>query len=102
MKRILRALYHFTKLSLIPLCLVLIFVYAMLQGGFVSWFLFYSIIPIGLYSLLLPFYALRNAEVKRITNQDEYVAGEPFLSTITIKRSFPFPLKSEAKAVLGR
>ncbi|MBE7095127.1 DUF58 domain-containing protein [Bacillus cereus] len=92
MKRILRALYRFTKLSLIPLCLVLTFVYAMLQGGFVSWFLFYSAIPIGLYSLLLPFFALRNAEVKRITNQDEYVAGEPFLSTITIKRSFPFPL----------
>ncbi|WP_263704879.1 DUF58 domain-containing protein [Bacillus thuringiensis] len=92
MKRILRALYHFTKLSLIPFCLVLAFVYAMLQGGFVSWFLFYSMIPIGLYSLLLPFYSLRNAEVNRITNQDEYVAGEPFVSTITIKRSFPFPL----------
>ncbi len=41
---------------------------------------------------ITPFYALRNAEVKRITNQDEYAAGEPFLSTITIKRSFPFPL----------
>lgn len=40
--------------------------------------LFYSTIPIGLYSLLLPFYALRNAEVIRITNQDEYAAGEPF------------------------
>ncbi|RAS91557.1 hypothetical protein A6E27_08265 [Bacillus cereus] len=92
MKRILRSIYHFTKLLLIPLCLVLTFVYAMLQGGFVSWFLFYSTIPIGLYSLLLPFYALRNAEVIRITNQDEYAAGEPFLSTITIKRRFPFPL----------
>ncbi|MGG2933171.1 DUF58 domain-containing protein [Bacillus pacificus] len=92
MKRILRSIYHFTKLLLIPLCLVLTFVYAMLQGGFVSWFLFYSTIPIGLYSLLLPFYALRNAEVIRITNQDEYTAGEPFLSTITIKRRFPFPL----------
>ncbi|EJR56135.1 hypothetical protein IIM_01227 [Bacillus cereus VD107] len=92
MKRLLRALYHVTKLLLIPLCLVLTFVYAMLQGGFVSWFLFYSTIPIGLYSLLLPFYALRDAEVKRITNQNEYVAGEQFLSTITIKRKFPFPL----------
>ena len=92
MKRLLRALYHVTKLLLIPLCLVLTFVYAMLQGGFVSWFLFYSTIPIGLYSLLLPFFALREAEVKRITNQNEYAAGEPFLSTITIKRKFPFPL----------
>lgn len=92
MKRLLRALYHVTKLLLIPLCVVLTFVYAMLQGGFVSWFLFYSTIPIGLYSLLLPFYALRDAEVKRTTNQNEYVAGEQFLSTITIKRKFPFPL----------
>ncbi|MFF1993045.1 DUF58 domain-containing protein [Bacillus mycoides] len=92
MKRLLRALYHVTKLLLISLCLVLTFVYAMLQGGFVSWFLFYSTIPIGLYSLLLPFYALRDAEVKRITNQNEYAAGEQFLSTITIKRKFPFPL----------
>lgn len=92
MKRLLRALYHVTKLLLIPLCLVLTFVYTMLQGGFVSWFLFYSTIPIGLYSLLLPFYALRDAEVKRITNQNEYAAGEQFLSTITIKRKFPFPL----------
>ena len=92
MKRLLRVLYHVTKLLLIPLFLVLTFVYAMLQGGFVSWFLFYSTIPIGLYSLLLPFYALRDAEVKRITNKNEYVAGEPFLSTITIKRKFPFPI----------
>ncbi len=92
MKRLLRALYHVTKLSLIPLCVVLTFVYAMLQGGFVSWFLFYSTIPIGLYSLLLPFYALRDAEVKRITNQNKYATGEQFVSTITIKRKFPFPL----------
>ncbi|WP_242218603.1 DUF58 domain-containing protein [Bacillus cereus group sp. BfR-BA-01380] len=92
MKRLLRALYHVTKLLLVPLCLVLTFVYAMLQGGFVSWFLFYSTVPFGLYSLLLPFYSLRDAEVRRITNQKEYLAGEQFLSTITIKRKLPFPL----------
>ncbi|MEJ9132012.1 DUF58 domain-containing protein, partial [Bacillus thuringiensis] len=92
MKRILRALYHVTKLLLLPLCLVLTFVYAMFQGGFVSWFLFYSTIPIALYSLLLPFYAFRDAEVRRITNQNGYVVGEQFISTITIKRKFPFPL----------
>ena len=39
-----------------------------------------------------PFYALRDAEVKRITNQNGYVVGEQFVSTITIKRKFPFPL----------
>ena len=87
MKRTLRALYHVTKLLLIPLCLVLTFVYAMLQGGFVSWFLFYSMVPIGLYSLL-PLLRFTGAEVKRITNQNDYVAGERFVSTITIKENF--------------
>ena len=91
MKRTLRALYHVTKLLLIPLCLVLTFVYAMLQGGFVSWFYFtvwFLLVFIHFYSLL----RFTGAEVKRITNQNDYVAGEPFLSTITIKRKFPFPL----------
>ncbi|HDX9590487.1 TPA: DUF58 domain-containing protein [Bacillus pseudomycoides] len=92
MKRLLRVFYLVSKLLLIPLCLVLTFVYAMLQGGFVSWFLFYSMVPLCFYSLLLPFYALRDAEVKRITNQKEYVAGEQFISTITINRKSPFPL----------
>lgn len=38
-----------------------------------------------------PFYALRGAEVKRITNQNDYVAGERFVSTITIKENFLSP-----------
>ncbi|MGG2015212.1 DUF58 domain-containing protein [Bacillus sp. S10(2024)] len=92
MKRVLGTVYHVAKLLLIPLCLVLTFVYAMLQGGFVSWFLFYSTIPFWLYSLLLPFFALRDVEVSRITNQKEYMAGEVFISTITIKRKLPFPI----------
>ena len=49
--------------------------------------LFYSMVPIGLYSLLLPS-TLYGAEVKRITNQNDYVAGERFVSTITIKENF--------------
>ncbi|MEI4828232.1 DUF58 domain-containing protein [Bacillus sp. FJAT-53711] len=92
MKQILRSIYNVGKLLLIPVSLVLTFVYAMLQGGFVSWFLFYSIVPFGFYSLLLPFFALRDAEVRRITNQKEYIAGEQFRSTIIIERKIPFPL----------
>ena len=53
--------------------------------------LFYSIIPIALYSLLL-LLRFTDAEVKRITNQNGYVVGEQFVSTITIKRKLPFPL----------
>ncbi|MGF9966832.1 DUF58 domain-containing protein [Bacillus rhizoplanae] len=92
MKQLLRAVYNIGKLMLIPLLLVLTFLYAMMHGGFVSWFLFYSITPFTCYSLLLPFYALRDAKVRRITNQKEYMAGEQFRSTIIIERKIPFPL----------
>ncbi|MFJ8529996.1 DUF58 domain-containing protein [Bacillus sp. NPDC094106] len=92
MKQLLRAVHNVGKISLIVLFIALTFIYTMLQGKFVSWFLFYSFIPFGLYSLLLPFCALWNAEVRRITNQKEYTAGQQFLGTITIKRKIPFPL----------
>lgn len=92
MKQLLRAVHNVGKMSLIVLFIALTFIYTMLQGEFVSWFLFYSFIPFGLYSLLLPFCALWNAEVRRITNQKEYTAGQQFLGTITIKRKIPFPL----------
>ncbi|PGA73833.1 DUF58 domain-containing protein [Bacillus pseudomycoides] len=92
MKQLLRNGRHAGKLSLLALFIALTFVYTMLQGEFVSWFLFYTFSPFGLYSLLLPFCALWNAEVKRITNQKEFTAGQQFLCTITIKRKIPFPL----------
>ncbi|WP_410983341.1 DUF58 domain-containing protein [Bacillus cereus] len=92
MKQLLRTVHNIGKLSLIVLFIASTFIYTMLQGEFVSWFLFYSFIPFGLYSLLLPFCALWNADVRRITNQKEYTAGQQFLGTITIKRKIPFPL----------
>ena len=63
----------------------------MFQGGFVSWFYFTAQFPL-LFIHYYSFYALRDAEVKRTTNQNGYVVGEQFVSTITIKRKFPFPL----------
>ncbi|PFE05277.1 DUF58 domain-containing protein [Bacillus cereus] len=92
MKQLLRAAHNVGKISSIVLFVALTFIYAMLQGEFVSWFLFYSFIPFSLYSLLLPFCALWNTEVRRITNQKEYTAGQQFVGTITIKRKIPFPL----------
>ncbi len=37
----------------------------MFQGGFVSWFIFYSFIPFALYSILLSFYPLSEMKVSR-------------------------------------
>ncbi|PMC33923.1 DUF58 domain-containing protein [Bacillus sp. UMB0899] len=68
------------------------FSYAMFQGGFVSWFLFYSFLPFAIYSFLLMIYPIRSFNVTRRINQDQFSVGQRLIGTITVKRSFPFPL----------
>lgn len=92
MRKLLRKLREMGKLTTIFLLVIVTFVYAMFQGGFVSWFLFYSFIPFGLYSLFLSFYSLKDFTITRTINATEYVAGEKFEATIVIRRKFPFPL----------
>ena len=68
------------------------YAYAMFQGGFVSWFLFYSFLPISIYSLLIAIYPIRTFQVTRSINQEQFLVGEKLIGTITIKRNVPFPL----------
>lgn len=69
----------------------LVFTYAMFQGGFVSWFLFYSFLPFAVYSILLFFYPMR-FQIERILPSKVYSAGESIDVTLTLTRKFPFPL----------
>ncbi|QGQ44124.1 DUF58 domain-containing protein [Metabacillus sediminilitoris] len=68
------------------------FSYAMFQGGFVSWFLFYSFSPFAIYSLLLLIYPIGQFQVTRIINQEQFTVGQQLIGTITVKRKVPFPL----------
>lgn len=68
------------------------FVYAMFQGGFVSWFLFYLIVPLSLYSLLLFFYPLSKLEAERIIETRKVYSGGRFSATIKVTRNNRFPL----------
>lgn len=67
------------------------FAYAMFQGGFVSWFLFYSFLPFALYSILLFFYPM-NFQVERSISPRMYNAGDDIEVNLTLIRKFPFPL----------
>lgn len=53
------------QILIIVLLIVATFSYAMFQGGFVSWFLFYSLIPFLLYGLLLSFIPIKIHHLKR-------------------------------------
>jgi uncharacterized protein (DUF58 family) len=71
---------------------ILTFSYAMFQGGFVSWFLFYSFVLFSLYCLVISFYPLNELNVERELPKSDYYAGETLKVKISIRRNFAFPL----------
>lgn len=89
MKEQLRFIANF---ALIILLFLLLFSFAMFQGGFTSWFLFFSFLPIFLYHLGLLIYPIKKWEVSRSFSRHVVRAGDPVSVTIEVKRTFPFPL----------
>ncbi len=80
------------KFLLLLLLIGVTFSFAMFQGGFVSWFLFYSFLPFALYSVLIFFYPLSEFYVERSFEAHDYKAGDELMVTITLARKVPFPL----------
>ncbi|GGE35801.1 hypothetical protein GCM10011391_13220 [Pullulanibacillus camelliae] len=76
----------------ILLLFLIAFSYAMFQGGFVSWFVFYSFLPILVYTLFVVFYPLRDLQMTRSLNKEELFANEVLEVSIRIKRRLPIPL----------
>ncbi|WP_312476354.1 DUF58 domain-containing protein [Neobacillus sp.] len=80
------------KFTLLIVLILLTFSYAMFQGGFVSWFLFYSFLPFAIYCVALTFYSLNELAVIRVLPKTDYNAGEPLRVSINVQRSKAFPL----------
>jgi len=92
MRRIFGRLKHIWKLVVLIFLVIVTFSYAMFQGGFVSWFLFYSFIPFALYALLLSITSLRKIQVGREFGRFEYSAGETLKVKVAVTRESSFPL----------
>ncbi|KOR84743.1 hypothetical protein AM233_12025 [Bacillus sp. FJAT-22058] len=82
------------NMSVIGLVLLMTisFCYAMFQGGFVSWFIFYSFLPFSVYTLILLFYPLHDFTVERKVNKRECQAGESVEIALTFTRKNRLPL----------
>lgn len=80
------------KLVSIVLLFAVFFSYAMFQGGFVSWFLFYSFLPLLVYMLLLLSYPISNWKVTRNLSKRIVQSGEAITVDIEVTRGFPFPI----------
>jgi uncharacterized protein (DUF58 family) len=88
-----KKMIHLTgRVLLLVLLIVVLFSYAMFQGGFVSWFLFYSFLPFALYSLSIAFYPIRTFDVQRQLNQEQFHVGEKLVATLKIRTRFFFPI----------
>lgn len=92
MKKIWNRLQELSKTLLLVILLAGAFSFAMFQGGFVSWFLFYSFLPFALYSLLVMAYPLSDFNVSREIKSDELKAGSQVTVTIHLQRKYPIPL----------
>ncbi|WP_445493080.1 DUF58 domain-containing protein [Niallia sp. 03133] len=68
------------------------FSYAMFQGGFVSWFLFYSFLPFAVYGLFLAIYSVKEWKVVRRIEKHEYNAKETMKVEIELTRNSYFPI----------
>lgn len=69
-----------------------LYVYGMFQGGFVSWFLFYSYLPLALYLLMFSLFPIRFLNLKWKVKKDQLTAGEDLKISVSITRKLPLPL----------
>lgn len=80
------------RLLFVILILIFTFSFAMFQGGFVSWFIFYMTLPFLLYSLLMSFYPIQDIQLSREIHTAQIRKGGNFSATIHVQRKFRFPL----------
>lgn len=87
-----KVVYLLVKLALLFGLVLILFSYAMFQGGFVSWFLFYTSLPFLIYYLFFIFYPIRDWHVKRVVTTSPIQAGQSIQVRIELTRHLPFPV----------
>jgi len=90
MKAVNRHVIAGAKIIVFLLLFFAAFSYGMFQGGFVSWFLFFSILPFALYALFILFYPVQKIQVMREIAKTDVSEGE----TVRMKMTVRFPFRS--------
>ncbi|RSL30691.1 DUF58 domain-containing protein [Salibacterium salarium] len=87
-----RLLVRTGKFVFLLVVIAVLYAYAMFQGGFVSWFLFYSVVIILLCNTLFMLYPLRWIEVERQFDRKLLSHNEKMEVTLLLKKKVAFPL----------
>ncbi|WP_432361123.1 DUF58 domain-containing protein [Sporosarcina sp. UB5] len=69
-----------------------VYVFAMFQGGKVSWTLLYMLTPFLLYSIALFTYPINTIKAERIIQTKTIERGGKLVVTVKLERTVPFPL----------
>ncbi|WP_421617181.1 DUF58 domain-containing protein [Brevibacillus sp. TJ4] len=78
------------KAKVIGLVLIT-YVFAKFQGGFASWFLFYSSLVFFVYELLVYFLMFSTLEVERRLDRNRLQEGDEVIVTVRLRRKIWFP-----------
>lgn len=78
-----------SMLTLVVL-LVITFIFAMFQGGFVSWFLFFSLLTLTVITCLWYAVWFKGLKVERTVSKKQAVAGDTLKVTVTLNNSRPW------------
>lgn len=92
MKKLKTSLRSGVRVILLILLEFIIFSYAMFQGGFVSWFVFYSLTPFIFYSLLLSFAPIKIDEVHREITPSKLHRGDSAKMSVSFRNKTWIPL----------
>lgn len=81
-----------SRLVMVVLLLVISLCFALMQGGFVSWFIFFMFLPFALYSFMLFFVPLKQFSVERTMLTRHLEHGDSLRMRMTLTRKSRFPL----------
>ena len=87
-----RALFEKSKhFLLVSLLMIITFCFAMFQGSFVSWFVFFTVSPFLLYSFILLFVKEKIISVDRKIEPSRVESGQSVKVTVSVERKTYFP-----------
>jgi uncharacterized protein (DUF58 family) len=82
----------YVKVFVLIFLLLFTFAFAMIQGGFVSWFIFFVSAPFMVYAILLAFVPIRVKNIRRTITPDHIVRGGKVNVRVSFENKTTFPL----------
>ncbi|MEK4427246.1 DUF58 domain-containing protein [Solibacillus sp. FSL K6-1523] len=83
---------HGGRLVTVVSLLVITYCFAMFQGGFVSWYLFFTLLPFVIYAILLAIMPIKITEISRTLSKERVERGDNIVVTVKFRNASWFPI----------